>query len=153
MPNVTIGHEAYKKIVSDRSPRSPVVKNCIYAFIIGGLICCLGQAFDDLYKHLGMSADDAAALKSATLIALAALATGLGLYEKLGRVAGAGSIVPITGFANSMAAPALEFKREGMVFGVGAKMFVIAGPVLVFGLLSSSVIGLIYWMLKLLNII
>ena len=138
----------YQAMVDARSPKSPIVKDCVIAFVVGGLICCLGQTLIDFYKWLKLSQDDAAAAESMTLVALAALATGLGLYQKLGRFAGAGSFVPITGFSNAMAAPALEFRKEGLVFGVGAKMFVIAGPVVVYGLLTSIVVGAVYFIVS-----
>ncbi|MDR1208849.1 MAG: stage V sporulation protein AC [Clostridiales bacterium] len=143
-----IPKEAYKAMVESRSPASPIAADCLKAFIVGGLICCLGQALIDMYKHIGLPADDAGAACSITLVALAALATGLGLYEKLGRFAGAGSFVPITGFSNAMASPALEFKKEGLVFGIGAKMFVVAGPVILYGLVTSFVCGIIQFIVN-----
>ena len=135
----------YKKMSEAYSPKSPMPKNCVWAFIIGGLICSLGQAFIEIYSALGLSEDIAMPLASCTLVFLSALLTGLGLYDKLATHAGAGTLVPITGFANSIASPAVEFKTEGLVLGLGAKMFVIAGPVIVYGILASVIYGLIYW--------
>ncbi|HWR45241.1 stage V sporulation protein AC [Sporomusa sp.] len=127
-------------------PKPPIIKNVIWAFIVGGLICVLGQFFLNYFVSVGLSKKDAAGPTSTLLIFLSALFTGLGVYDELGRRAGAGSIVPITGFANSIVAPAMEFKREGFVFGIGAKMFVIAGPVLVYGISTAVLIGFIYWL-------
>ena len=136
----------YKKIVDELSPRSPMWKDCIFAFLVGGAICALGQAFLDLYGSMGIEKNDAGTLTSMTLVALSALLTGLSLYDNLAKFAGAGTLVPITGFANSVAAPAVEFKTEGFILGVGAKMFTIAGPVIVYGVSASVVYGLIYWL-------
>ena len=119
------------------------------AFIIGGGICVLGEAFLNMYTALGLSKDGAGALTSMTLIFLSALFTGLKLYDRIAQVAGAGTLVPITGFANSVVSPALEFKSEGFVLGTGAKMFVIAGPVIVYGISASIVYGIIYYIIKL----
>ncbi|WP_425061130.1 hypothetical protein SCACP_19040 [Sporomusa carbonis] len=127
-------------------PKTPVLKNVIWAFIVGGLICMLGQFFLNYFVSLGFSKKEAAGPTSTILVFLSAFFTGLGVYDELGRRAGAGSIVPITGFANSIVAPAMEFKREGYIFGVGAKMFVIAGPVLVYGISTAVLIGFIYWL-------
>ena len=135
----------YKKIVDELSPKSPMWKDCVIAFVVGGAICTLGQFFLNLYGNLGVEKDDAGTLTSMTLVALSALLTGLSLYDNLAKFAGAGTLVPITGFANSIAAPAVEFKTEGFVLGVGAKMFTIAGPVIVYGVSASVVYGLIYW--------
>ena len=135
----------YKKIVDELSPRSPMWKDCVSAFVVGGAICTLGQFFLNLYGNLGIEKDDAGTLTSMTLVALSALLTGLSLYDNLAKFAGAGTLVPITGFANSIAAPAVEFKTEGFILGVGAKMFTIAGPVIVYGVSASVVYGLIYW--------
>lgn len=134
--------EKFEKI----KPKPPILKNIIWAFIVGGLICMLGQFFLNYFVSLGFSKKEAAGPTSILLIFLSALFTGLGIYDELGRRAGAGSIVPITGFANSIVAPAMEFKREGFVFGIGAKMFVIAGPVLVYGISTAVLIGFIYWL-------
>ncbi|MDF2570740.1 MAG: stage sporulation protein [Sporomusa sp.] len=127
-------------------PKPPIIKNVLWAFFVGGLICVLGQFFLNYFVSIGLSKKDAAGPTSILLIFLSALFTGLGIYDELGRRAGAGSIVPITGFANSIVAPAMEFKREGYVFGIGAKMFIIAGPVLVYGISTAVLIGFIYWL-------
>ena len=135
----------YGKLVQDISPKSPMVKDCLWAFFVGGLICTIGQLILEGYKALGMDAEKAGTASSMTLVALSALLTGLSLYDDIAKHAGAGTLVPITGFANSIAAPAVEFKTEGFVLGVGAKMFTIAGPVIVYGVSASVVYGLIYW--------
>ena len=121
------------------------MKDCLFAFVIGGMICTLGQAILNGYSALGLSKEDAGTATSCTLVALSALLTGLSLYDNIAKYAGAGTLVPITGFANSVAAPAVEFKTEGFILGVGAKMFTIAGPVIVYGVSASVVYGLIYW--------
>ncbi|MDU4962128.1 MAG: stage V sporulation protein AC [Sporomusaceae bacterium] len=138
--------QAYQKKVQKISPKPTILKNIIWAFVIGGLICVLGQFIQSSLLEAGMSKKDAAGPTAVILIFLAALLTGLGVYDDLGKHAGAGSVVPITGFANSVVAPAMEFKREGFVFGVGAKMFIIAGPVIVYGTLTAIIIGFIYWL-------
>ena len=135
----------YAKLVGEISPKSPILKNCIWAFLVGGAICTLGQAFLELYKYLGLDETDAGTACSISLVALSALFTGLSLYDNLAKHTGAGTLVPITGFANSITAPAVEFKTEGFILGVGAKMFTIAGPVIVYGVSASVVYGLIYW--------
>lgn len=135
----------YGTLVQEMSPNSPMGKDCVNAFLAGGLICALGQFFVNWYGRLGMSETDAGTAASMTLVALSALLTGLSLYDNIAKHAGAGTLVPITGFANSVAAPAVEFKTEGFVLGVGAKMFTIAGPVIVYGVSASVVYGIIYW--------
>ncbi len=135
----------YGKLVSDLSPKSPIYKDCALAFLAGGLICTLGQALLNFYASLGLDKTDAATAECMTLIALSALFTGLSLYDNLAKHAGAGTLVPITGFANAVSAPAVEFKTEGFILGVGAKMFTIAGPVIVYGVSASIVYGIIYW--------
>ena len=134
----------YGTLVDELSPDSPLWKDCLGAFLIGGLICTLGQGLLNLYG-LWLDEIDAATAMSMTLVALSALLTGLSLYDDIAKFAGAGTLVPITGFANSIAAPAVEFKTEGFILGVGAKMFTIAGPVIVYGVSASVVYGLIYW--------
>ena len=136
----------YGKLVKELSPDSPVGKDCFNAFWIGGLICTLGQALNNWYSTLGLDQTAAGTATSMTLVALSALLTGLSLYDNLAKIAGAGTLVPITGFANAIAAPAIEFKTEGFILGVGAKMFTIAGPVIVYGVSASVVYGLIYWL-------
>ena len=133
----------YGKIVRDMAPKSPIKKDCLNAFLIGGLICTLGQLIMNGYAALGLSKNDAGTATSMTLVAMAALLTGLSLYDNIAKYAGAGTLVPITGFANSIAAPAVEFKTEGFILGVGAKMFTIAGPVIVYGVSASVVCELI----------
>ena len=135
----------YGKLVNEMSPKSPIVKDCLFAFVIGGAICALGQLIMNGYLALGLGKEEAGTAMSMTLVALSALFTGLSLYDNLAKYAGAGTLVPITGFANAVAAPAVEFKTEGFVLGVGAKMFTIAGPVIVYGVSASVVYGLIYW--------
>lgn len=136
----------YSRLVKEMSPKSPILKNCLWAFVIGGLICLLGQVFMTFYTGMELSKDDAGTATSMSLVAISALLTGLSLYDDLAKHAGAGTLVPITGFANSIAAPAVEFKTEGFILGVGAKMFTIAGPVIVYGLSASVVYGIIYWL-------
>ena len=135
----------YGKLVKEMSPKSPIKKDCFNAFWIGGLICTLGQLIMNGWGALGLSEADAGTATSMSLIALSAVLTGLSLYDNIAKHAGAGTLVPITGFANSIAAPAVEFKTEGFILGVGAKMFTIAGPVIVYGTVASVVYGLIYW--------
>ena len=135
----------YEKLVDRMSPRSPMGMDCVKAFVIGGLICALGQVFINCCAAWGMEKEQASTAASMTLVAISALLTGLSLYDDIAKHAGAGTLVPITGFANSIAAPAVEFRTEGLILGVGAKIFTIAGPVIVYGLAASVVYGLIYW--------
>ena len=135
----------YARLVKELSPPSPIGKDCLWAFVVGGLICTLGQLILNGYLALGMEKQDAATAMSMTLVAISALLTGLSLYDNIAKHAGAGTLVPITGFANSISAPAVEFKTEGFILGVGAKIFQIAGPVIVYGISASVVYGLIYW--------
>ena len=135
----------YQKLVEQVSPNSPIGKDCFHAFWIGGLICVLGQLLINGYSALGLDKTQASTAASMTLVALSALLTGLSLYDDIAKHAGAGTLVPITGFANAVAAPAVEFKTEGFILGVGAKMFTIAGPVIVYGVSASVVYGFIYW--------
>jgi len=139
-------NEEYGAYVKKKSPNSKLFPDIIYAFAIGGAICCVGQLFLDIYTSLGFSKDISAIFESITLVFLGALLTGLGLYDDIAKVAGAGTLVPITGFANSVVAPAIEFKTEGFVTGTGAKMFIIAGPVIVYGISASIVYGIILWL-------
>lgn len=138
----------YDKMVSQFTPPSSIFKNCIKAFIIGGLICVIGQFVMNFFISQGFDKQMVANSTSIVMIFLGAFLTGIGVYDKIGDHAGAGSVVPITGFANSIVSPAIEFKREGFVLGVGAKMFTIAGPVLVYGISSSIIVGIIYYFLK-----
>ena len=133
----------YAALVKARMPKSPFWADLAKAFVIGGLICCLGQGFLELYRALGATGEDAAVWCSVTMVFLGALSTGLGFYDDLARHGGAGTLVPITGFANAVASPALEFKTEGYITGCAAKIFIVAGPVITFGILASAVYGLI----------
>ena len=141
----------YGKLVKELSPKSPMWRDCLNAFWIGGLICTVGQLLMNGYSALGMEKDQASAAASMTLVALSALLTGLSLYDDIAKHAGAGTLVPITGFANSISAPAVEFKTEGFILGVGAKMFTIAGPVIVYGVSASVAYGFIYWISQILK--
>ena len=136
----------YGALVARMAPKSPMWRDCLNAFWIGGLICVVGQIFMNCYGAWGLEKQDAGTAASMTLVALSALRTGLSVYDDIAKHAGAGTLVPITGFANAIAAPAVEFKTEGFVLGVGAKMFTIAGPVIVYGLAASVVYGFIYWL-------
>ena len=140
--------QSYDAMVKKASPNSPILGNCIKAFVSGGLICVLGQALLMLYTKKGISETDAALWVSITLIGISAVLTAFGLYEKLGKFCGAGTIVPITGFANSVVSPEKKKKKEGMVFGMAAKMFIVAGPVIVYGTLTSMAVGLIYYLVR-----
>lgn len=142
------GQQQYSEMVKQASPNSPIFMDCIKAFFSGGIICTIGQLLLNLYTGMDISEKDAALWVSITLIGLSALLTALGIYEKLGKFCGAGTIVPITGFANSVVSPAIEFKKEGMVFGMAAKMFIVAGPVIVYGTLTSMLVGFIYYFIK-----
>lgn len=133
----------YQKLVEEISPRSPIGKDCLGAFVVGGIICVIGQFFINFYTKLGLDKDAAGTAASMTLVVISATLTGLSLYDNIAKFAGAGTLVPITGFANSIAAPAVEFKTEGFILGVGAKMFTIAGPVIVYGTVASIVYGVI----------
>ena len=136
-------NDEYKQYADRHAPRSKTGRNLCRAFLVGGLICCLGQLLLDLYGRAGLNEQDAAGAVSVTLVLLGAVLTGLGVYDKLAKFAGAGTLVPITGFANSVVAPALEFKTEGLITGTAAKMFAIAGPVIVYGVSASAVYGLV----------
>ena len=135
----------YAELVKKLSPKSPILKDCAGAFVIGGLICTLGQVFMNIYEALGLNKTDTGTATCISLIFLSALLTGLSLYDNIAKFAGAGTLVPITGFANAITAPAVEFKTEGFILGVGAKMFTIAGPVILYGISAGVVYGLIYW--------
>lgn len=135
-------------MVKKASPNSHIVQNCLRAFVSGGIICTFGQILLNWYEKRGFSEQDTVLLECITLIGISAVLTALGLYEKLGKYCGAGTIVPITGFANSVVSPAIEFKKEGMVFGMAAKMFIVAGPVIVYGTLTSMLVGFIYYLFR-----
>ena len=138
----------YNELVKSMAPKSPVGKDCVMAFVSGGLICVLGQVFINWYTSLGLEEDLASAAGSMSLVCIAAVLTGLGWFDDIAKRAGAGTLVPITGFANSVAAPAVEFQTEGRVLGTAAKMFNIAGPVIVYGLTASVVYGVVYWIFQ-----
>jgi stage V sporulation protein AC len=146
-----VSQQEYKKITNKCSPKSNLWIDCLWAFLIGGGICTLGQGLTNLYMFLGVSKNDAKTLCSVSLIFLGIFFTAIHLYDNLAKHAGAGTLVPITGFANSISAPAIEFKSEGLITGLGAKMFVIAGPVLVYGTSASAIYGVIYYLIKLLS--
>lgn len=137
--------EEYRLLVDEVKPKPNILKNCINAFLVGGTICLIGQLFLTFYLE-SFAVKEARTLTSGTLIIIAAFLTGIGVYDQIGKFGGAGSIVPITGFANSIVAPAMEYKREGFIFGVGARLFNIAGPVLVYGMIVSCLIGIIYFL-------
>ena len=143
-----ISPKEYQQYVAERARKSPIVKDTALAFLIGGLICVLGQAVHNAWARIGLSEQDAGTATSCTLVALSALLTGLNLYNKLARYGGAGTLVPITGFANAVVSPAMDFKSEGMVTGMAAKMFTVAGPVIVYGTLASVVYGVILMLLR-----
>jgi len=136
--------QQYNDYVKQKQPQPALVKNLLWAFVVGGLICDVGQFVINASVSFGFNKEEASTIGVVVMIFLGAFLTGLGVYDQIGKRAGAGSIVPITGFANSIVSPAMEFKREGYVFGVAAKMFVLAGPVLVYGIATSVIIGIIY---------
>ena len=140
--------ENYTRYVHARAKKSPLAKDCVRAFLAGGAICTGAQGLLTLYKSWGMEKDDAAALVSVSLVFLTALLTGLGVFDNIAKWAGAGTLVPITGFANAVAAPAIDTKGEGFVLGVGAKIFSIAGPVILYGMAAGTVYGVIYWIIN-----
>ena len=138
---------SYQAYVDKKSPNSPLIKNCFNAFWVGGLICSIGQIINELCKYNGLDTQLSGTIVSIVLIGISALLTGLNIFNKIGKFAGAGSLVPITGFANSIVSPAMEYKSEGYIMGVGGKMFTVAGPVLVFGISTSIIVGIIYCIL------
>lgn len=140
--------ELYGRLVKEKAPKSPIIKDCITAFIIGGIICSIGQFVMNVLAIWGLSTDDTGIYTSSVLILTAAVLTGLGWYSKLGKYAGAGSAIPITGFSNSITSAAIEFKKEGWILGVGSKIFVIAGPVILYGLITSVVVGIVYYIVS-----
>ena len=139
----------YINYVHSFAPPTQHFKTCMRAFFVGGLICCIGQFFRMMFELVGLTGDVLSGTVSVALIFLGVLLTGFGVYDRIGKNAGAGSIVPITGFANSVASPAVEFKTEGFVYGTAAKMFVVAGPIIVFGVTAGAAVGLIYWLIAL----
>ncbi len=141
----------YKKYIEKKSPNSPIWKNILFAFVVGGIICTIGQAFSELYKNVfNLSEELVKTAVPITMVFLGALLTALNLYHKIAKFAGAGTLVPITGFANAVVSPAMEFRREGLILGLASKMFVVAGPVLVYGINTSIILGLIYYFIKIL---
>ncbi len=136
--------QEYQKYVEEKSPNSPIFKNCFNAFWVGGLICTIGQIILNICKERSFDTATSGTIVSILLIGISAFLTGLNLFNKIGKFAGAGSLIPITGFANSIVSPAMEYKSEGYVMGVGGKMFTVAGPVLVFGISASILVGIIY---------
>ena len=146
---MNLSKETYKKYANARAPKSPILKNCLRAFLVGGLICTIGQGLNTLYtKVCGMEKADAGTLTAATLVLIAAILTGLGVFDRVAKFAGAGTLVPITGFANAVAAPAIDTKGEGFILGVGAKIFSIAGPVILYGITAGAVYGVICFIIK-----
>ena len=139
----------YSNYVNKKSPNSPLGKNIVWAFIVGGIICMIGQFITNFFLDRGLPKDTVSTITSILLILFAIILTALGLYDDIGKRAGAGSVVPITGFANSIASPAIEFKTEGLIMGLGAKMFTVAGPVLVYGISSSIIVGFLYFIFNL----
>ena len=138
----------YQDYVAKKAKKSPIVKDTLLAFLIGGAICVLGQGISEMWTALGLDTESTGTATSASLVFLSILLTGLNVYNKIARFGGAGTLVPITGFANAVASPAIDFKAEGFITGVGAKMFVIAGPVILYGMVASVVYGLILWIME-----
>lgn len=147
-----ISPKEYNKIVTKNSPKSKLFVNCIKAFLIGGAICTIGQGFTDLYTMLDATEKDSKTLCSVTLIFIGILLTAIGVYDKIAKHGGAGTLVPITGFANAVSSPAIEFKSEGYIAGLGAKLFIIAGPVIVYGVSASIIYGFVLWILSLFGV-
>lgn len=147
-PTISVTPEQYKTLTQQYTPKPTTAKNVVRAFVVGGIICAIGQVIINLFIMIGLSRTEASTAGTATMIFLGALLTGLGIYDEIGKFGGAGSIVPVTGFSNSIVSPAMEFKREGYVLGVGAKLFTVAGPVLVYGIATSIVVGFIYYFLQ-----
>ena len=145
--------EKYNDYVENMTPKNSCLINCLKAFLVGGIICTIGEGFTAFYQYLGNDKELAALYATLSLIGLSILLTGLNIYQKLGQFGGAGSIVPITGFANSVVSPAIEFQAEGQVFGIGCKIFTIAGPVILYGIFASWILGVIYWVLKLCGVV
>ncbi len=145
--------EEYKEYVKEKTPVSNLFANMVKAFVLGGAICVLGQAILNYCKNLGMNKEMAGSWTSLILVLLSAILTGFNLYTRLAQWGGAGALVPITGFANSVAAPAIEYKKEGQVFGIGCKIFTIAGPVILYGIFISWVLGLVYWIGKAMGVV
>lgn len=146
-PTLAVSPENYKILAQQYTPKPTIVKNVVRAFAVGGIICAIGQVIINFFVSVGLTRVEASTAATATMIFLGALLTGLGIYDEIGKFGGAGSIVPVTGFSNSIVSPAMEFRREGYVLGVGAKLFTVAGPVLVYGIATSIVVGVIYFLI------
>jgi stage V sporulation protein AC len=147
---ITISNTRYKKYAAAHAKRSPILRNCFFAFLIGGSICLLGELLTMLYRSLSfIPSSQASTLTSITLIFLSVLLTGLGVYDKIAKIAGAGTLLPITGFANAVSSPAIDSRAEGYVLGVGAKIFTVSGPVILYGTLAGAIYGAIYWLISL----
>ena len=142
---MNIEKQTYRRYVDARAPKSAVAQNCLHAFLVGGFICMFAQALKNVYTGLGMEAQNAATLCSVTLVFIAALLTGLGVFDKIAKFAGAGTLVPITGFANSVVSPAMDSHAEGAILGIGVKIFSVAGPVLLYGTVAGAIYGVIYY--------
>lgn len=147
MADVSTLKKDYQTVIDKHSPKNEVVKNSFKAFWVGGTICLIGQILTNGFIYIGFSEPDASTLSTVSLILLSTILTAFNVYDKIGNYAGAGSIIPITGFANSMVSAAMEYKAEGYVFGMGAKLFTVAGPVIVFGTISSVIVGILYYFL------
>ncbi len=135
----------YDNIVKEHSPKNKVISNTIKAFVVGGIICCIGELLTNTYTGMGLTFNEASTFTTDSLIAISVILTGFNVYDNIGKFAGAGALIPITGFANSMASAAMEYKKEGYIYGLGAKLFTIAGPVIVYGVIASVIIGIIYY--------
>ncbi len=140
--------DKYNQYVENMTPKNNCIINCLKAFLVGGTICCVGEGFSSFYQYLGNDKELSSLYATMSLVVLSIILTGLNIYQKIGQFGGAGSIVPITGFANSVVSPAIEFQAEGQVFGIGCKIFTIAGPVILYGIFSSWVFGVLYWVGK-----
>ncbi|HLS53198.1 MAG TPA: stage V sporulation protein AC [Tissierellaceae bacterium] len=143
-----LNKQEYQKYIKDKVPKPTYLRNLIFAFLVGGLICTFGEFINNYLANLGLNEESIATGTSIAMVFLGSLLTGLGIYDRIGKIGGAGASIPITGFANSIVAPAMEFKREGFIFGVAAKMFIIAGPVLVYGIGGSVLVGILKILLK-----
>lgn len=148
MANMNQFKDEYQNIVDQNTPKNKVWSNSIKAFVVGGIICTIGQALINLYMYFGLSFEESSTLGTVTLILISAILTAFNVYDNIGKFAGAGALIPITGFANSMVASAMEYKKEGFIYGMGAKLFTIAGPVIIYGTIASVVIGIIYYFVK-----
>jgi stage V sporulation protein AC len=139
--------QQYQQMTQEMMPKRPVLRNAVIAFVVGGLICVVGQGVQGFFMHQGMTTKEASAPTAVVMIGLGALLTGLGWYDRIVKHSGMGGTLPITGFANSMVAPAMEFRTEGLVMGVGARLFTVAGPVLVYGMTAAMVVGALRWLI------